>query len=146
MSLTVTTIDELKAIAQGKVIELPGWEDDKPFYARLQRPSLQIMVANGEIPNSLLGAATKVFYGTSKGDKDINMSEMVKVQMSIVKASLVEPTVEDLEGIGLKLTDEQMLAIFQYSQMGLKGLEQFRAELSNPKNNKPIKDVQGKAE
>ena len=42
------------------------------------------------------------------------------------KASLEEPSFDDIKEAGLELTDEQMMAIFSYSQEGVKALESFR--------------------
>lgn len=131
--MNITTIYELKEFAKGKIVSLPGWEDDKPFVARLTRPSLQIMAMNGQIPNTLLVAATKIFAGKQKAE-EINITDATKVQMAIAKASLVEPTVEDIEATGLTLTDQQLIAIFNYSQMGMAGLERFRTKQADTQN------------
>ena len=46
--------------------------------------------------------------------------------LTIAKASMVAPTYEELEAHGVELTDEQLVAIFRFSQLGVKSLERFR--------------------
>lgn len=145
MNLTVTGLEELKELAQGKVVELPGWVEDKPFNARLKRPSMQLMAANGDIPNTLLSAATELFYNSKKETSTSDLKDITEIQMTVIKASLMEPSLEQLEEIGLTLTDEQMLAIFQYSQLGVKGLEQFRKKPKDLEDNKSKCDVSAEA-
>lgn len=133
-NMKVTSLVDLKKIAKGKIVELPGWDDDTPFYARLSRPSLQKMVSKGDIPNSLLNAATELFFGRSTGGK-VDMKQLSDLQHVVVESALLEPTVEEIEEIGLELTDQQIIAIFNYTQEGLKGLEKFRKkETSNEGN------------
>ena len=43
----------------------------------------------------------------------------------VAKASLIEPTLEDINNAGLELTDEQLMAIFNYSQSGVEALKPF---------------------
>lgn len=38
---------------------------------------------------------------------------------------LVEPTLDQIEECGLKLTDEQLTVLLNYSQQGVKDLERF---------------------
>lgn len=144
-NLTVTTIDELKAISQGKVIELQGWDDETPFVARIKRPSLQIMCANGQIPNNLLGAASKMFTAGSKLLEQVPIADITKIQIAIAKASLIEPTYEQLEQAQLQLTDTQLSELFQYAMMGMAGLESFREKSRRAQDHKPVTSVQAKA-
>ena len=56
-----TSIEELKRVAFGEVVELPGFVEGVPFYARLKRPSMLAMTKSGRIPNELLVEANKLF-------------------------------------------------------------------------------------
>lgn len=47
---------------------------------------------------------------------------------------MVEPTFEELQEIGLELTDLQLMQIFNFTQVGLNGLISFRTKQSNIKN------------
>ena len=40
----------------------------------------------------------------------------------------MEPSLAEIESVGLELTDDQMMALFNYSQVGTKALESFRQE------------------
>ena len=53
------------------------------------------------------------------------------VLKEICRASLIEPTYEEFEDAGIRLTDDQMMAIFSYSQKGVKALESFRQKPGN---------------
>lgn len=123
--LKVMSIDEIAKKAAPQVIEIPGWNDD--FIAvRVKRPSMLGMANRGLIPNSLLVAAQKVFTQTVDGD--ISLQDISNVMETVVKAALVEPTYEEFQEAGLEFTDDQVVAIFSYTQEGLKGLESFRTD------------------
>lgn len=138
----VTGIEELNQIARGEIVELPGWTEDQLFVARLRRPSLQILSVNGTIPNSLLGTASKLFSKGQTAYQEMDLADITKVEIEIARASLIEPTYEEIEEAGLTLTDLQLLAIFQYSQSGVKGLERFHTKPTDNKDNKPKQDIQ----
>ncbi|KGG81067.1 hypothetical protein Y919_02545 [Caloranaerobacter azorensis H53214] len=131
--MQVTSLDKLKEKAQGQIVEFPGW-DEEPFVARVKRVSLLGLVAQGKIPNSLLGAAQKLFI--QGVDEKTNIKEVYEVAKAIAKDTLLEPSLDQLEEIGLELTDEQLIAILNYSQQGVKALESFRTKQSDIKNNK----------
>ncbi len=124
-NLQVTTLEEIKQKSAAKVLELPGW-DDEPFNAKLKRPSILNLAAKGMIPNSLLGAAQKMF--TSQVDDKVDLKEISKVMETVASAALVEPTMEQLKEHEIELTDDQLAAIFSYVQGGLDELKNFRNE------------------
>lgn len=132
--MTPTTIGQLKSYVGGEVVELPGWVSDQPFYCRLTHPSLLKMASNGEIPNSLLTSASNLFKGsgTKKGktssDSGDRVSEMYDTLVTIAKASMAEPSYEELEEAGIELTDQQLMEIFSYSQNGVNSLKSFRGK------------------
>ncbi len=131
--LKVTSIAELKKMANGEVVELPGFTDGTTFVARLKRPSMLAMAKTGKIPNNLLGAANKLFIGVgnvlnqnnSKANNDA-LAELFDIIEIICDECFVEPTYKDLKDNGIELTDQQKLAVFTYTQRGVKSLESFR--------------------
>ena len=84
------------------------------------------MVKKGKIPNSLLNEATELFSNGTSTVSDSNLEEMMNVVEIICEASLIEPSWQDIQAEGIELTDEQLMAIFSYSQRGIAGVRQFR--------------------
>ena len=132
--LKVTSIKELEKQTEGKIVELPGW-DEKPFVCRLKRISMLGLIKGGKIPNALLQSAQGVFMdGAVTGDA--NFKEMTEIFSIFVKYSLLEPTASDLDDLGLDLTDEQMITIFNYSQNGVEAVKKFRSVKTGDAGNK----------
>lgn len=129
--MEVTSLEELKQIAQGEVIPLPGFVVDKQFCARVKRVSLLGLVQKGVIPNSLLSAANELFYGKNSNNKNVDMKEISNVMIIMAESTLVEPSVDQLKEIDLSLTDEQIVALFNYTQKGLKAIEKFPQDTKN---------------
>lgn len=129
--LKITSVTDLESYAKGVLVQLPDFSECQPFVARVKRPSMIALAKSGKIPNSLLGTASQLFSGQAKassGKSEKMLSDMYDVCRIICEASLVEPTLADIDAAGLELTDEQMIAIFNYSQTGAKALESFRKE------------------
>ena len=128
--MAVTSIETLKNYAKGEEVTLPSFSEEVPFVARLRRPSMLVLCKSGKIPNSLLKSASTLFAGdTPKAlERENGMQDMLAVIDVICEASFVEPTWEELKDNGIELTDEQMMAVFSYSQQGIKALESFRKE------------------
>lgn len=131
--MAVTSLKDLKKIAEGQEVELLGW-GETPFVCKLKRPSMLGLVANGEIPNPLLNAAYILFNGAKTTKDIINMKEQKELLTIMAKAAMVEPTYADLDEIGLELTDTQLLEIYNYTQIGVKALASFRTKQQDPKN------------
>lgn len=129
--LKITSLAELKKYSKGQVVELPPFADGQPFVARIRRPALMDLVRTGRIPNALLSSANTLFSEGTLGfdveDEDM-LSQMFGVIDIICESSFVEPTYQEIKDSGVKLTDEQLMFIFNYSQNGLKNLESFRKE------------------
>lgn len=126
----VTSIADLKSYAQGQIVELPPFAEGMPFVARLRRPSMLFLAKTGQIPNTLLAKAGQLFNGggASLDSDDANMlSDVYDIAMVVIKASLVSPTIDEIHDAGLELSDDQIMAIFNYTQGGIKALEQFRS-------------------
>lgn len=125
----VTNIIDLKRYAAGQVVELPPFADGMPFVAQLRRPSMLFLAKTGQIPNTLLSKAGQLFNGGGAGldADDANMlSDVYDIAMVIVNAALVSPTLDEIHEAGLELADDQIMAIFNYTQGGIKALESFR--------------------
>lgn len=142
--MNVTSIEQLKNIAKGQVVEILGWGKE-PFICRLKRPSLLGLVASGKVPNPLLNAAYILFNGPQTGKDVISLNEKHELLTIIAKESLVEPTYDQLQEIGLELTDTQLTEIWNYSQVGINALVSFRKKQQDNENNKNKPKVQGKA-
>lgn len=142
--MKITTIDELKVMAGGEVVELAPFQDGKPFVVRLKKPSLLNLAKNGQIPNPLLNAAATLFFGAEsvvdEDDTDF-LVQMHDVMELLAEASFVEPTWKEIKEAGIELTDEQYLDIYQYSQMGVKGLASFREKSANTGNNQSVENL-----
>lgn len=126
---SVTTVEQLAQFARGQVVELPPFAEGMPFVARMRRPSLLSLAKFGRIPNSLLTTAGQLFNGDGgalDADDTEMLGQMYDVCEIIAKSSLIEPTFEQIHDAGLELTDQQLLAIFNYTQGGVQALESFR--------------------
>jgi len=134
--LSVTSLAQLSEYANGKVVELPPFAEDQPFVARLRRPSLMSLAKAGQIPNTLLEAANSMFLGkeqNKKRDPD-SLSKMLDVIEILCEAAFVEPTYDQIKTAGVKLTDEQLVFVFTYTQKGVASLQSFREEQGRAKN------------
>lgn len=124
-----TSIESLKSYANGTVVQLPDFNDGQPFFARIRRPSIMKMASEGKIPNSLLATANALFSGSEEAtdvDNEGMLPQMLAVCEEMAKATLMEPTYNDIVGAGLTLTDQQLIFLFNYSQGGVESLQSFR--------------------
>lgn len=124
----ITTITNLSEYAKGNVVRLPDFSEGQPFVARIRRPSLLVLMKSGKIPNTLLKTASDLFEGrngSNNADSE-SISKMYDVMKVIAEASLISPTMQEITDAGIELTDEQLIAIFNYSQRGVNGLQSFR--------------------
>lgn len=127
--MTITSLTSLEQYAQGQIVELPAFAEGQPFIARLRRPSLLVLIKSGKIPNALLATANSLFAGNSINTKDPSaLADVVGVMEVICEASFLEPSWAQIQAAGLELTDEQYMAVFNYSQQGIKALEPFREQ------------------
>ncbi|MCD3254338.1 esterase [Clostridium botulinum] len=137
--LQVTSIEDLKKIGQGQTIQLsPFFPDGEPFIARLKRPNILNLLSKGKIPNKLVHAVDSlIFKGkddhadkkeSSKEEQVKEIAEMSELLTLIAKDALLEPTLQQLQEVGLELTDSQTMEIFKFTQEGVKTLEPFRKD------------------
>ena len=124
-----TSIQDLVSYSQGQIVKLPDFSEGQPFYARLRRPSMLSLMSNGKIPNSLVITANRLFNGKGMDDRNDNsMSEVLQLLEVICESAFVEPSYKELKEAGVHLTDQQYMAVFNYTQEGVKALEPFRRE------------------
>lgn len=127
----VISIEELKNLASGELVDLPGFTTDAPFTVRLRRPSVMNLVKSGKIPNELLTEANALFTRGASGaaNKNIDDPDMLKNLMEVMEhicnAAFVEPTYKQITEAGIELTDSQLLAVFSYTQNGVEQLKSF---------------------
>lgn len=129
--MAVTSFSDLKKYAEGTEVSLPGFGKGQPLVARLKRVSLMTLVREGKVPNKLYSAVSKIFNLNDKKELQLtieSLKENVELMEILAKDSLIEPTYEQIQEAGLKLTDDQLLAIFNFSQNGVTELENFRTE------------------
>lgn len=126
----VTDASDLKKVADGNVVKFPDFAEGQPFVARVRRPSMLLLAKSGKIPNTLLGVANDIFDkgGTSNADIEVNentLSQMYDVMRIICDSALISPTMQEIEDAGVELGDDQLMAIFSYTQTGVESLRRF---------------------
>ncbi|NOH14874.1 esterase [Clostridium cochlearium] len=126
--MEITSLEQLKQMAECDVIELPRFKAEIPFNVKVKRVSLLNLVRKGIIPNKLLSAAEELFYGKSSNKGNVDMKTLTDVMFIMAENTLVEPSIKDLQEVELELTDEQIVALFNYSQKGIEEIESFRKE------------------
>lgn len=129
--MRVTSFTDLQQYAAGTIVRFPDFAEGQPFIARVRRPSMLILAKQNKIPNSLLAAAGSLFAkgGAGMNTGDVNMlKDVYDICKIICEASLVQPTLKEIEEAGVELSDDQLMAIFNYTQTGVKALESFRKE------------------
>lgn len=128
-NLKITPISELIESSRGEIVALPSFREGCPFVARLKRPSMLMLTKSGRIPNSLIASANKLFNGKGvDGSTGNTMKDAFDVFETLCEASFVEPTYAQLKEAGVELTDEQFMAVFNYTQAGAKSLAPFRGK------------------
>lgn len=123
----VTSFNDLKKYSEGEIVYLPDFTMNQPLIVKMKRPSIGDLISTGKIPNTLLSAAQALFEGeVDEMLKENKMKDFVDTMIILAKASLIEPTYDDIINAGMKLTDKQLLAIYTYSQLGSEALIPFR--------------------
>ena len=130
-TMTITSLSDLQSYSNGTIVRFPDFAEGQPFVARVKRPSMLMLAKMGKIPNALLNSATQLFTKGGSGMDTKNgktLSDIYDICEVIVKASLVQPTYDEIIDSGMTLSDDQVMAIFNYTQSGVKALENFRSE------------------
>lgn len=120
----VTALEHFKKNAEGELVHIPGYGEE-PFTVRLKRPSLLYLCKIGKIPNELLAAAQELYEGESRR---ANMKERGAVLAEVAKVAMIEPAYEEVKDY---LTDQQLAAIWNYTQLGVRALKPFRSPVGS---------------
>ena len=127
----ILSVEQLKNMATS-IIEIPDFEGTSTIKVRVQKPRLMAMAAQGKIPNHLLGIVNTMMFGNKKEKKEVNIADVAKTYELYCRACLVEPSYEEIKDI---ITDDQMIAIFNWAMGDMKGLENFRTNKRNGASN-----------
>ena len=139
--MNITSLDQLQAIKQTEVIELPAFEDGTPLNVEVKKPNMMQLIAAGKIPNTLLSSAMELFNGRAgekmqkAADNAGDLKDLVGLMNVIAEASLVKPSYKEIKKIGIELTDNQLMGLLMYSQGGIKALENFRNQQASFEGN-----------
>jgi len=127
--LQVTDMKTIEEKVHGKVITIPGW-DEESINIRVRRPSLMGLVRAGKIPNELLSTAQMAVEGTEEtfepGTEEFE--QMCDLLYLVAEQAVVEP---DPEKIVPHLTDTQLIFVHHYVMQGVRGLANFRRQLGS---------------
>lgn len=140
----VLNIETLRSMAV-ITIDIPDFEGTGTIKVRVQKPRLMALAAQGKIPNMLMSVAAQAM-GMGKRqvkNKEDVMKEMAQMMELYCKACLVEPTYEEFKDI---MTDEQMMAIFDWAMGDVKQLESFRTDKEDGADNNTGEALPEKAE
>lgn len=125
------TADQFKSKAIKEVL-IPGFEvGDEPIPIKVRTLNMMSIVGNKSIPNSLMASVQKVFKlgGASQEKAEEmaldNIESLVELLVYICDKAMVEPKYSE---VGEYLTQEQMMAIFNFTQGTVNTLMPFRNE------------------
>lgn len=127
----VTPLEDMQKMS-AQLIPIPGWAENQEINVRLQKPSLLKLVEEGQIPNELLGLATEIIENPLANPfvkENPTLEDKKRYDQflhAIAKATLVEPTYEDIIAKVGYLTEDQLSSIFLYVHWGMAGLKLFR--------------------
>lgn len=128
-AMATTSIFDLQKYSKGTLVRFPDFAEGQPFVARVRRPSMLVLAKQGKIPNTLLTSANELFSkggAGMDGDNENMLADVYSICEIICDAALKEPTYQQIKDAGLELSDDQLMAIFNYTQTGAKALESFR--------------------
>ena len=135
-----------------QIIPLPGFgKGTEPIYVQIRSAGVMNLIANGRIPNTLLGKVTELFGETQEVTKDsldmksitddqkrkalekLNKSDsgiqdMAELLRVFAEAALVQPTYAE---IGEYMTDDQLMTIFSAMYGEVASAESFRSNERN---------------
>lgn len=139
--MQITSLEQLQSIKQTEIIELPAFEDGTKLNVEVKKPNMMQLIAAGKIPNTLLSSAMEMFNGKAgekmqkAADNVGDLKDLVGMMNVIAEASLVNPTYKQIKGLGIDLTDNQLMGLLMYSQGGIKALENFRNQQTGIEGN-----------
>lgn len=139
--MNITTVEELKKIGEGEIIELPPFDSGASLTVRVRKPDITMMIIDGKIPNPLVEITLNL---TESGKREIDLykkddenKDKIDIEKTrkyfnflqvIAKNCLISPTYDDIEKYTGGLNLQQLMAIFEYSQKEVNSLKSFRNE------------------
>lgn len=133
--MQVTSFEEMKAIAQGEVVEFAGFITGKPFKCRVRKISIEDFIMGDNVPNRLMGRVGEIFDTAVAIDEgEINKptkkqkQDIEDLEDSILKVIMIEPKFEEVEKAGLKLSSAQRAQILDYGFGEVDKYSDFRSE------------------
>lgn len=129
--MAITTLNDLANVKNTFEVDLPPFGDGTPFTAELRKPSLINMFCSERISNPLISDALKLI-GESSSKENLSSEEAFKAQVESMKFMktvseycLVNPPIEEVNKLAGGLTDEQIIAIFNFAQFDVNSLSKF---------------------
>ena len=123
----ITSISDIMKYTSGTIVRLPDFADGQEFVAKVKRPSMLYLMKSGKIPNTLLNQATALFKsGAGSLGKASTVEDLYEIMEIILEEALVQPSYKEIKEAGIILSDDQIMAIYSYTQNGIKALENFR--------------------
>lgn len=120
-------------------IEIPDFDGLENIEIEVKRPQLTSMMAQGKIPNHLLGLASKAIVEGFKLEEENKIEdkaeEMVKWSGFYCEMCMVKPKYEEVKDY---LTDDQIAAIFVWAITPVHRLRSFRNQTENETNNRNV--------
>ena len=132
--MQVTSLEQLKNIKITDIVNLGKFEDGTELIAEVKKPNLMQLMVEGKVPNTLMPTAMGMFKSGSgelvnKAIDDVDsLKDLVGMMEVFAEASLVNPSYAQIKEIGLSLTEKQLIGILQFTQGGVKALENFRMQ------------------
>ena len=134
--LRVISLEEIKAKAEGTIVEISDWIPGKKIAVRVKAIDMTPHILKiDKLPNILKDSATEVFNGKQMSDKRIadltnsldqdSISKIIPILDGIVKEVLVEPKFDDIQAV-YPLTLGQKMELFRIAMQGVEQLDSFR--------------------
>lgn len=129
---------DIKNMKVTSTIEIPSFDvDAEDIKIEVRRPNLIRMMAMGEIPNPLLGAAYAAINGYNITKKEENLESEAKRMLELTELyctiCMVNPTYEEVDEY---MTDEQRMAILTWATTSMRNLRRFRTIKTDDKSTK----------
>lgn len=134
----ITSIEDLKKVKPYVEVELPPFSDGTPLTAALKKPSIIDMMCQGRVANPLMLAVNEVMGETTSEKPQFNekqaeaMVESKKFMEAVAENCLVQPKLKDINEYAGGLTDEQLLAIYNFATEDTTDLAKFCKVPTNP--------------
>lgn len=132
--LKITNVNEIKEYFEGEIVELAPFENGKPFVARVRVPSLVEIYRLGKIPNTLI-VEVKKYFDTLEKDENNNVAinfadkrarNLMNLALKMADVVLIEPSMKELRGAKIRLSDMQLLSIYNYVDKKVSEMVPFR--------------------